>query len=167
MAVEIEMNTAGVRTFYAEITPCQCEMAKCAQSDKINQGIPLTLMLPTPKDSQMSLGTFSLWDIALTIAELEAQEWGDEAAMNLFLEPSLTLVRQEAEQMAAQCGQRTGERARVYVLAGKWSLARKSGGALRGFGALGRRVDFRRARLRFELAGRRGGAGAGGRGVAQ
>ena len=84
-------------------------------------------MTPAPKDSQMSLGTFSLWDIALTIAELEAQEWGDEAAMNLFLEPSLTLVRHEAEQMAAQCGERTGERARVYVLAGKWSLAHKDG----------------------------------------
>ena len=83
-------------------------------------------MLPAPKDSQMSLGTFSLWDIALTIAELEAQEWNDEAAMNLFLEPSLSLVRQESEQMAAQCGERTGERARVYVLAGKWSLALKS-----------------------------------------
>ena len=83
-------------------------------------------MLSAPKDSQMSLGTFSLWDIALTIAELEAQEWGDEAAMNLFLEPSLSLVRQEAEAMAAQCGARTGERARVYVLAGKWSLVLKS-----------------------------------------
>ncbi len=83
-------------------------------------------MFPAPKDSQMSLGTFSLWDIALTIAELEAQEWGDEAAMNLFLEPSLVLVRHEAEQMAAQCGERTGERARVYVLAGQWSLALKS-----------------------------------------
>ena len=80
-------------------------------------------MTPAPKDSQMSLGTFSLWDIALTIAEIEAQEWGDEAAMNLFLEPSLTLVRHEAELIAVQCGQRTGERARVYVLAGKWSLA--------------------------------------------
>ena len=78
-------------------------------------------MTPAPKDSQMSLGTFSLWDIALTIAEVEAQEWGDEAAMNLFLEPSLTMVRREVEQMAAQCGERTGERARVYVLAGRWS----------------------------------------------
>ena len=80
-------------------------------------------MIPAPKDSQMSLGTFSLWDIALTIAELEAQEWGDEAVMSLFLEPSLHLVRRETERMAAQCGERTGERARVYVLAGKWSLA--------------------------------------------
>ncbi len=80
-------------------------------------------MIPAPKDSQMSLGTFSLWDIALTIADLEAQEWGDEASMNLFLDPSLTLVRHEAELMAVQCGERTGERARVYVLAGKWSLA--------------------------------------------
>ena len=71
----------------------------------------------------MSLGTFSLWDIALTVAELEAQEWGDEAAMNLFLEPSLALVRREAEAMAAQCGQKTGERARVYALCGTWSRA--------------------------------------------
>ncbi len=78
-------------------------------------------MNSVPKDSQMSLGTFSLWDIALTIAEVEAQEWGDEAAMNLFLEPSLTMVRREVEQMAAQCGERTGERARVYVMAGHWS----------------------------------------------
>lgn len=78
-------------------------------------------MTPAPKDSQMSLGTFSLWDIALTIAEVEAQEWGDEAAMNLFLEPSLTMVRREVEQMAVQCGERTGERARVYVMAGRWS----------------------------------------------
>ena len=84
-------------------------------------------MTSAPKDSQMSLGTFSLWDIALAIAELEAQEWGDEATMNLFLEPSLALVRHEAEAMAMQCGQRTGERARVYVLAGKWSLALKDG----------------------------------------
>ena len=80
-------------------------------------------MTPAPKDSQMSLGTFSLWDIALTIAEIEAQEWGDEAAMNLFLEPSLQMVRREAELMAAQCGERSGERARVYVLAGAWSSA--------------------------------------------
>ena len=83
-------------------------------------------MTPAPKDSQMSLGTFSLWDIALTIAEVEAHEWGDEAAMNLFLEPSLALARQETEQMAVQCGQRTGERARVYVLAGSWSAALQS-----------------------------------------
>ena len=80
-------------------------------------------MSSTPKDSQLSLGTFTLWDIALTVAELEAQEWGDEVGMNLFLEPSLALVRREAELMAAQCGQRTGERARVYALCGAWSLA--------------------------------------------
>ena len=80
-------------------------------------------MSSTPKDSQMSLGTFTLWDVALTVAELEAQEWGDEATMNLFLEPSLALVRREAELMAAQCGARTGERARVYALCGAWSLA--------------------------------------------
>ena len=80
-------------------------------------------MSSPPKDSQMSLGTFSLWDIALTVAELEALEWDDEAAMNLFLEPSLALVRREAENMAAQCGQKTGERARVYALCGEWSRA--------------------------------------------
>ena len=78
---------------------------------------------PTPKDSQVSLSQFTLFDIALAVAEHEAAQWGDEAGLNLFLDETLYLVRREAESMAALCSARTGERARVFVLCGAWSLA--------------------------------------------
>ena len=79
--------------------------------------------MPFPKDSQVSLSQFALFDIALAVAEHEAAEWGDEAGLNLFLDETLYLVRREAESMAALCGARTGERARVFALCGAWSLA--------------------------------------------
>ncbi len=74
-----------------------------------------------PKDSHLSIGTFALFDIALTVLDVEAREWGEEAGMNLFLDESIVLVRRETELMAASCGARTGERARVFTVVGKWS----------------------------------------------
>ncbi len=74
-----------------------------------------------PKDSHLSLGTFALFDIALAVLDAEAREWGEEAGMNLFLDESIALVRRETELMAASCGARTGERARVFSVVGKWS----------------------------------------------
>ena len=76
-----------------------------------------------PKDSHMSLSSFSLFDIATALAEIEAQEWGDEGNLNLFLDDSIAMIRREAETMAATCGARTGERARVYCLCGSWHEA--------------------------------------------
>lgn len=74
-----------------------------------------------PKDSHLSIGTFALFDIALAVLDAEAREWGEEAGMNLFLDESIALVRRETELMAASCGARTGERARVFSVVGKWS----------------------------------------------
>ena len=73
----------------------------------------------------MSFGSFGLFDIANAVVETEAQEWGDEMGMNLFLDESLRLVRQEVEAMAPACGARTGERARVWILCGTWSAAER------------------------------------------
>ncbi len=75
------------------------------------------------KDSHLSIGTFSLFDIALAMLDAEAQEWGEEAGMNLLLDESITLVRRETELMAAACGAKTGERARVFVVCRAWSEA--------------------------------------------
>jgi class 3 adenylate cyclase len=77
--------------------------------------------LSAPKDSHMSIGTFGLFDIALAVLDAEAREWGEEAGMNLLLDESIALVRRETELMAASCGQRTGERARVFSIVGAWS----------------------------------------------
>ncbi|HEX9997809.1 MAG TPA: adenylate/guanylate cyclase domain-containing protein [Abditibacterium sp.] len=76
---------------------------------------------PLPKDSHLSIGTFALFDIALAVLDAESREWGEEAGMNLFLDESISLVRHETELMAAACGARTGERARVFSLVGAWS----------------------------------------------
>ncbi|PQV64678.1 Adenylate cyclase, class 3 [Abditibacterium utsteinense] len=74
-----------------------------------------------PKDSHLSIGTFALFDIALAVLDAESREWGEEAGMNLFLDESIALVRRETELMAAACGARTGERARVFSIVGAWS----------------------------------------------
>ncbi len=73
------------------------------------------------KDSHLSIGTFALFDIALAVLDAEAREWGEEAGMNLFLDESIALVRRETELMAAACGAKTGERARIFTVVGKWS----------------------------------------------
>ncbi|RYG69086.1 adenylate/guanylate cyclase domain-containing protein [bacterium] len=77
--------------------------------------------LPPPKDSHMSIGSFTLFDIALSVLDAESREWGEEAGMNLFLDESISLVRRETELLAAACGARTGERARVFTIVGAWS----------------------------------------------
>ena len=76
---------------------------------------------PPPKDSHLSIGSFALFDIALAVLDAEAREWGEETGMNLFLDESIALVRRETELMAAACGARTGERARVFSIVEKWS----------------------------------------------
>lgn len=76
---------------------------------------------PPPKDSHLSIGSFTLFDIALAVLDAEARDWGEEAGMNLFLDDSIALVRRETELMAAACGARTGERARVFSIVGSWS----------------------------------------------
>jgi class 3 adenylate cyclase len=77
--------------------------------------------LPPAKDSHMSIGSFTLFDIALAVLDAESKEWGEEAVMNLFLDESIALVRRETELLAAACGARTGERARVFSIVGAWS----------------------------------------------
>jgi class 3 adenylate cyclase len=77
----------------------------------------------SPKDSHWSLGTFGLYDIAIALIEAESGDWGEDSGANLFLEESLQMVKREAENMALLCGQRTGERARVYSVVGYWSTA--------------------------------------------
>jgi class 3 adenylate cyclase len=77
--------------------------------------------LPPPKDSHLSIGSFTLFDIALGVLDAESKEWGEEAGMNLFLDESIALVRRETELLAASCGARTGERARVFSIVGAWS----------------------------------------------
>ncbi len=79
------------------------------------------MSFPPPKDSHLSIGTFALFDIALAVLGAESREWGEEAGMNLFLDESIVLVRRETELMAAACGARTGERARVFSVVGAWS----------------------------------------------
>jgi class 3 adenylate cyclase len=83
--------------------------------------------LPLPKDSHLSIGTFTLFDIAVAVLDAESREWGEEAGMNLFLPESLALVRRETELMAMACGQRTGERARIFSVVGTWSEANAVG----------------------------------------
>lgn len=76
-----------------------------------------------PKDSHWSIGTFSLFDIALALIETESSEWNEDAGANLFLDELLTQIRRETECMAILCGARTGERARVWSFVGQWSAA--------------------------------------------
>lgn len=93
---------------------------------------------PLPKDSHLSIGSFALFDIALAVLGAEARDWGEEAGMNLFLSDSIALVRRETELMAASCGARTGERARVFSLLGHWSEA---GAAAAHYQAVARFAD--------------------------
>ena len=80
---------------------------------------------PFPKDPHLSIGQFGLFDIALAVAQDEAQVWGDDGGLNLFLPETLNVLRREAQSMAMSCASRTGERARVFSLWGTWSEALK------------------------------------------
>ncbi len=79
------------------------------------------MSVPFPKDPHLSLSQLALFDIALAVAEDEAQMWDDDGGLSLFLGETLELVRREAQSMALSCVARTGERARVFCLAGAWS----------------------------------------------
>lgn len=79
------------------------------------------MSVPFPKDPHLSLSQLALFDIALAVVEDEAQLWGDDGGLSLFLGETLELVRREAQSMAMCCAARTGERARVFCLAGAWS----------------------------------------------
>jgi len=79
------------------------------------------MSVPFPKDPHLSLSELSLFDIALAVAEDEAQMWNDEGGLSLFLDETLGLLRREAQSMALSCAARTGERARIFCLAGAWS----------------------------------------------
>lgn len=76
----------------------------------------------------MSLGSLSLFDIAAAVVDAEAQEWGDEAVMSLFLEDTIVMLRREAEQMAIAFGLKTGERARIFSLVGSWNAVAEDAG---------------------------------------
>lgn len=82
------------------------------------------MSVPFPKDPHLSLSELSLFDIALAVAEDEAQSWGDEGGLSLFLGETLGLLRREAQSMALLCAARTGERARVFCFVGAWSEVR-------------------------------------------
>ena len=79
------------------------------------------MSVPFAKDPHLSLSQLALFDIAVAVAEDEAQLWGDDGGLSLFLTETLDLVRREAQSMAMLCAQRTGERARIFCLAGAWS----------------------------------------------
>jgi class 3 adenylate cyclase len=79
------------------------------------------MSVPFPKDPLLSLSQLALFDIAVAVADDEAQLWGDDGGLSLFLGETVDLVRREAQSMALLCASRTGERARVFCLAGAWS----------------------------------------------
>ena len=78
---------------------------------------------PFPKDPHLSLDQFGLFDIALAVAQDEAQLWGDDGGLNLYLPETVRELRREAQSMALHCTIRTGERARVFSVWGAWSEA--------------------------------------------
>ncbi len=78
---------------------------------------------PFPKDPHLSLSQFGLFDIALAVAQDEAQLWGDDGGLNLYLPETVRELRREAQSMALHCAQRTGERARIFCIWGSWSEA--------------------------------------------
>jgi class 3 adenylate cyclase len=86
----------------------------------------------------MTFSAFSLFEVAVEMVDAEAREWGDEDGLNLFLADSIEMVRQEAELMAAKCSARTGERARIFSLYGKWSDAAANEGY---YASLARHAD--------------------------
>src|SRR4028119_1761253 len=76
--------------------------------------------VPTPS---LPLEAFQLFDIAEATALTEAEEWSEDPGMSLFLEDTIVLLRRELELMPQVCGARSGERARVFVMAGHLSQA--------------------------------------------
>ena len=64
-----------------------------------------------------------LFDIAELAAAHEARAWNEEPGLNLFLEDTVALLRQELELMAPQCARRSGNPARIFSFVGKISEA--------------------------------------------
>lgn len=76
-----------------------------------------------PKDSHLAVGDLRFFDIAEALVETEAQEWGEEVHSSLLLDETLAILMREAERGATRFASRTGERARIWTLCGKWSEA--------------------------------------------